>query len=188
MTAQNESPRPQLGEAFAELRPALLRHCYRMLGSFEEAEDVVQDVLLRAWRARDTYAGDAPLSHWLMRIATNACLNMLARERPRALPQFARGPAAAGTPIEELEAATWVTPGPDARMFPDPSRTAEAREDVALAFIALLQRLPPNQRAGLLLKGVVGWMRFEDGSLAEATNFIGGHYLGGFDLPPALPR
>ena len=321
MIEQNGSltPAPELGDAFAEHRPALLRHCYRMLGSFEEAEDVVQDVLLRAWRSRDTYAGDAPLPHWLMRIATNACLNVLARERPRALPQLDRGPAAAGTPIEALEAATWVTPGPDARLFPDPARAAEAREEVALAFIALLQRLPPKQRAVLLLKDVVGWsaeeiasalgltvssansalhraretvaarprgpiedpspevlgayvrswetrdleslvallrkdvvfampphatwfrgadavraflqtprfaafwsrglrtthtranglpavawyaagpqgihrlhsiqvMRFEDGSLAEATNFIGAHYLGGFDLPATLPR
>jgi RNA polymerase sigma-70 factor (ECF subfamily) len=148
---------PELGEAFAELRPELLRHCYRMLGSFEEAEDVVQEVLLRAWRARDSYAGDAPLSHWLMRIATNACLNALTRGRTRALPQLARGPVAADAPIETLEAADWVTPAPDARLFPDPARAAEAREQVALAFIALLQRLPPKQRAVLLLKDVVGW-------------------------------
>ncbi len=85
MIADDKTSLPELGDAFAELRPDLLRHCYRMLGSFEEAEDVVQDVLLRAWRARDTYAGDAPLSHWLMRIATNACLNALTRGRTRAL-------------------------------------------------------------------------------------------------------
>ena len=91
-----------------------------MLGSFEEAEDVVQDVLLRAWRARDTYAGDAPLAHWLMRIATNACLNALTRGRPRALPQLDRDPARRRS--MELEAATWVTPAPDARLFPDPAR------------------------------------------------------------------
>src|SRR5678815_188061 len=78
----DDNPGPAvLGETFAEHRPALLRHCYRMLGSFEEAEDVVQEVLLRAWRSRDTYAGDAPLAHWLMRIATNACLNALTRSR-----------------------------------------------------------------------------------------------------------
>jgi RNA polymerase sigma-70 factor (ECF subfamily) len=143
-----------LGDAYAEHRPALLRHCYRMLGSFEEAEDVVQEVLMRAWRSRATYVGDAPLGHWLMRIATNACLNALTRGRARALPQLDREPAG---PLEELEAATWVTPAPDARLFPDPARAAEAREQVALAFIALLQRLPPKQRAVLLLKDVVGW-------------------------------
>src|SRR4051795_12012370 len=118
MSAEEDPRAAELGDNFAEHRPALLRHCYRMLGSFEEAEDVVQDVLLRAWRSRDTYAADAPLSHWLMRIATNACLNRLPRERPRALPQLEGSPAAADAVIEEFEAATWITPAPDARMFP----------------------------------------------------------------------
>src|SRR6266496_2088976 len=117
-----EDPRPaELGDNFAEHRPALLRHCYRMLGAFDEAEDVVQDVLLRAWRSRDTYAGDAPIPHWLMRIATNACLNALTRGRPRALPQLDREPDA---PLAEQEASAWVTPAPDARLFPDPARAA----------------------------------------------------------------
>ena len=70
---------------FATHRPDLLRHCYRMLGSFADAEDIVQDVLLNAWKARESYAGDAPVGHWLMRIATNACLNELARRRRRGL-------------------------------------------------------------------------------------------------------
>src|SRR3954451_15699194 len=139
MSAEEDPRAAELGDNFAEHRPALLRHCYRMLGSFEEAEDVVQDVLLRAWRARTTYAADAPLSHWLMRIATNACLTFLTRERPRSLPQLDGRPAIVGMPIEELEAATWITPAPDAQLFPDPARAAEAREDVSLAFIALLQ-------------------------------------------------
>src|SRR5215468_4733233 len=158
-----------LGDTFAEHRPALLRHCYRMLGAFEEAEDVVQDVLLRAWRARDSYAGDAPLEHWLMRIATNACLNVLTRDRPRALPQLDRDPTAPGAALQELEAATWVTPAPDARLFPDPARAAEAREQVALAFVALLQRLPPKQRAVLLLKDVVGWSAEEIAAALDLT-------------------
>jgi RNA polymerase sigma-70 factor (ECF subfamily) len=128
-----------------------------MLGSFADAEDLVQTVLLKAWRARSTYAGDAPLLHWLMRIATNACLSELARRGARGLPQLDRDPAQVGAPIEELEAATWVTPAPDAQLFPNPDRALEAREDVAIAFIALLQRLPPKQRAVLLLKDVVGW-------------------------------
>jgi len=160
---------PELGGELDEHRPALLRHCYRMLGSFEEAEDVVQEVLLRAWRSRDTYAGDAPVAHWLMRIATNACLNALTRGRARALPQVDRDAATLETPLGELEAATWVTPAPDARLFPDPARAAEAREEVALAFIALLQRLPPKQRAVLLLKDVVGWSAEEIAAALELT-------------------
>ena len=169
MSAGDKSSLPVPGEEFAEHRPALLRHCYRMMGSFEEAEDVVQDVLLRAWRSRETYAGDAPLAHWLMRIATNACLNALTRGRARALPQLDRAAGALGTPMEELEAATWVTPAPDARLFPDPARAAEAREQVALAFIALLQRLPPKQRAALLLKDVVGWSAEEIAAALDLT-------------------
>jgi RNA polymerase sigma-70 factor (ECF subfamily) len=169
MSTGDKSSLPELGEAFAELRPALLRHCYRMLGSFEEAEDTAQDVLVRAWRSRDTYAGDAPLAHWLMRIATNACLNVLTRGRPRALPQLDRDPIAPGAALQELEAATWVTPAPDARLFPDPARVAEAREQVALAFVALLQRLPPKQRAVLLLKDVVGWSAEEIAAALELT-------------------
>ena len=166
MSAGDHPEAAVLGDTFAEHRPALLRHCYRMLGSFEEAEDVVQDVLLRAWRSRDSYAGDAPVAHWLMRIATNACLNALTRSRPRALPQLDREPDA---PLAEREVATWVTPAPDARLFPDPARAAEAREEVALAFIALLQRLPPKQRAVLLLKDVVGWPAEEIASALTLT-------------------
>jgi len=160
---------PELPAAFGEHRPALLRHCYRMLGSFEEAEDVVQEVLLRAWRSRETYAADAPLEHWLMRIATNACLNVLTRDRPRALPQLDRPPAGADAGFETAEAAAWVTPAPDARLFPDPGRAAEARESVALAFVALLQRLPPKPRAVLLLKDVLGWPAEEIAGALELT-------------------
>jgi RNA polymerase sigma-70 factor (ECF subfamily) len=165
MTAE-DVPSAEVRDAFARHRPDLLRHCYRMLGSFAEAEDLVQDVLLRAWRARATYAGDAPLSHWLMRIATNACLTALARRRSRGLPQLE---LPAGHPLEELEAATWITPAPDAKLFPDPAAAAEAREEVALAFIALLQRLPPRQRAVLLLKDVVGWSSDEIAAALDLT-------------------
>jgi len=170
MSANANASTAELGDTFAELRPALLRHCYRMLGSFEEAEDLVQDVLLRAWRSRETYAGDAPLPHWLMRIATNACLNALTRGRSRQLPQLDHAPVAEGTALRELEAATWVTPAPDARLLPqDPARAAELREEVALAFVALLQRLPPKQRAVLLLKDVVGWPAEEIATALELT-------------------
>src|SRR5262249_45464120 len=106
------------------------------------------------------------LGHWLMRIATNTCLTELSRRRRRELPQLDRTP---GAPLEELEAATWITPAPDARLYPDAGAVAEAREEVALAFIALLQRLPPRQRAALLLKDVVGWSAEEIASALSLT-------------------
>jgi RNA polymerase sigma-70 factor (ECF subfamily) len=158
-------------EAIAAHRADLLRHCYRMLGSFADAEDVVQDVLLRAWKARDSYQGDAPVGHWLMRIATNTCLNELARQRRRGWPQLDREPGGASDrpeEIERLEIADWLSPAPDCQLF-SPSEPLEARESVALAFLALLQRLPPQQRAVLLLKDVVGWSSEEIASALDLS-------------------
>ncbi len=156
-------------ETLVAHRPDLLRHCYRMLGSFADAEDIVQDVLLKALKARESYAGDAPVGHWLMRIATNACLNELARKRRRGLPQTERAPSSGVAAIDELEIADWITPAPDGRLFPAPAQVLEARESVALAFLALLQRLPPRQRAVLLLKDVVGWTAEEIAAALELT-------------------
>lgn len=169
MTTPEETSWAAFHDAFAQHRADLLRHCYRMLGTFADAEDQVQQVLLEAWRARASYAADAPLLHWLMRIATNECLNALARRRRLGLPQIDVAPAAVGTPIEEREATSWVTPGPDARLFSNPERVAEEREEVALAFLALLQRLPPRQRAALLLKDVLGWSAEEIAATLDTT-------------------
>lgn len=135
--------------ALAAQRPALLRHCYRMLGSFAEAEDVVQDSSERAWKARASYRGNAPFERWLFTIATNGCLNALARRRRIGLPQFEAEPAGSDYVLGELEPSRFVTPAADAQLFPDPETTTESREMVALAFVALLQRLPPRQRAAL---------------------------------------
>jgi len=146
-----------LQAATAEHRSLLLRHCYRMLGSWAEAEDLVQDALERAWRARDQYRGEASLKHWLLRIATNTCLNALSQRRARSLPQFDEPPARADFPFLDPEPERFVTPAPDARLYPDPETQTESRESVALAFVALLQRVPPRQRAALLLKDVLGW-------------------------------
>lgn len=153
----------------AGYRPELLRHCYRMLGSFADAEDLVQDVLLKAWHARASYAGQAPLSHWLMRIATNACLNELATRRRRGLPQIDTPAAPTNAPIEPREAREWVTPAPDAALLPGPAQAVEERETVALAFVALLQRLPARQRAVLLLKDVLGWSAAEVATALELS-------------------
>jgi RNA polymerase sigma-70 factor, ECF subfamily len=164
-----ETPSVEFTTAFTEHRPELLRHCYRMLGSFADAEDLVQDTLLKAWRARASYAGDAPILHWLMRIATNACLNALSRGHRRQLPQLDHGSADENTALEKLEPSLWVTPAPDTAFFRSPDEAVEAREAVAIAFIALLQRLPPRQRAVLLLKDVVGWPADEIAAALELT-------------------
>jgi RNA polymerase sigma-70 factor, ECF subfamily len=149
-----------LQAALAQHRPALLRHCYRMLGSFAEAEDLVQDALERAWKARASYRGDAPIERWLFTIATNACLNALTRRRRRrSLPQLDGEPA--GTDFDlafgQLEPSRFITPAADGRLFPDPAEASESRETIALAFLALLQRVPAKQRAALLMKDVLGW-------------------------------
>jgi RNA polymerase sigma-70 factor (ECF subfamily) len=136
-----------------------------MVGSHAEAEDLVQDALERAWKARESYRGEAPLRRWLFTIATNTCLNALARRRRLSLPQLDRGPSAGDFVPGEVEPERYITPAPDARLFPGPEELSESRESVALAFIALLQRVPPKQRAALLMKDVLGWPAEE---IAEA--------------------
>lgn len=157
--------------ALAAHRPELLRHCYRMLGSFQDAEETLQDALTSAWKARESFSGAAPLRHWLFRIATNACLNAKKANRRRALPERLRPASPAETAPGELGSPDeWVTPAPDTALFAgttssDAAQVLENREGVALAFVALLQQLPPKQRAALLLKDVVGFATEE---IAEA--------------------
>lgn len=158
-----------LQAATAEHRSLLLRHCYRMLGSWAEAEDLVQDALERAWKARDEYRGEAAPKNWLLRIATNACLNALSQRRARSLPQFDEPPARPDFPFLDAEPERFVTPAPDARLYPDPETQSESRESVALAFVALLQRVPPRQRAALLLKDVLGWSAEEIAETLELS-------------------
>src|SRR5215467_8699856 len=169
MPSRSYTPSTEFLDAFARHRPELLRHCYRMLGSYADAEDLVQDVLLKAWEARSSFSNAVPLSHWLMRIATNTCLTALARRKARGLPQFDRPSVPEGVALGRVEETEWVTPAPDAKLFASPDDVAEAREDVAIAFIALLQRLPPKQRAVLLLKDVVGWASEEIASALDLT-------------------
>ncbi len=160
---------PDLQALLVQHRPELLRHCYRMMGSFADAEDLTQDALLKAWEARESFKGEGPLRHWLLTIATHTCLNALAQRKRRELPQAERPPAPRGTPPEELESSRWLTPAPDARLFPDPHQAAERRETVALAFLAALQRLPARQRAVLLLKDVLGLSAEEIAAALELT-------------------
>jgi RNA polymerase sigma-70 factor, ECF subfamily len=160
---------PDLEAAIAEHRSALLRHCYRMMGSYTEAEDLVQEALERAWSGRAGYRGEAPLKRWLYTIATNTCLNALARRKRLVLPQLEAEPAGTDFTIDELEAERFITPAPDARLFPDPEQSCEARQTVALAFVALLQRVPPKQRAALVLKDVLGWSAAEIADALELS-------------------
>ena len=146
----------ELESALEQYRRELTGYCYRMLGSPFEAEDAVQETMLRAWRGLDRFEGRAALKSWLYRIATNVCLDTLAGKERRILP-IDLGPAQ--TPvIENLNAcaeATWVMPAPD------PADAAESRETIRLAFVAALQHLPAKQRASLILCEVLHWQASE---------------------------
>jgi len=144
-------------------------HCYRMLGSFDEAEDHVQEVLLRAWRSREGFQGRSTSRTWLYRIATNACLDTLRRDARRAVPA---APAGSGPSVAAMP---WLQPYPDALLEelavdqPGPEAVAVSRETMSLAFLAAIQLLPPRQRAVLILRDVVSWPAAEVAALLEAS-------------------
>ena len=144
-------------------------HCYRMLGSFDEAEDHVQEVFLRAWRSRDCFEGRSSPRTWLYRVATNACLDTLRRDARRAVPRptAGRGPSVAAMP--------WVQPYPDslldelAAAQPGPESVAVSSETISLAFLAAIQLLPPRQRAVLILRDVASWPAAEVAGLLDMS-------------------
>src|SRR5215217_1622959 len=156
-------------------RSELQAHCYRMLGSVHDAEDALQDALLRAWRGLARFEGRSSLRAWLYRIATNTCLDVVARRPKRVLP-IDYGPSGdphAG-PGEPLVESVWVEPYPDERLgVPDglaaPEASVEQRESVELAFIAALQLLPPRQRAVLILREVLGFSAREVAETLDST-------------------
>ncbi|TVL92485.1 sigma-70 family RNA polymerase sigma factor [Streptomyces sp. SAJ15] len=154
-------------------RVELTGYCYRMLGSPFEAEDAVQETMVRAWRSFGTFEGRAALRSWLYRIATNVCLDMLGGSRRRARPMDLSSPVSHGVPLPEtLPEATWISPVPDGRVVPeggDPAEVAVARESVRLAFVAALQHLPPRQRAVLILREVLAWRASEVAELLGTT-------------------
>jgi len=153
--------------AVAERHRRELRvHCYRMLGSFDEAEDVVQETFLRAWKAIDAFEGRSSLRAWLYRIATNACLDFLDGRAARVLPQDLRPPSDAGVGLPPRTDIPWLQPFPD-RLAPDD--TAVERETIELAFLAAIQHLPPRQRAALLLRDVLGWRPGEIADVLEGS-------------------
>ena len=164
----------ELESALERHRPELTAYAYRMLGSTFEAEDAVQEALLRAWKGYESFEGRAALRSWLYRITTNVCLDMLNGSQRRARPMDL-GPSQAaeisllGDPLPEV---TWIEPLPDARVTPaggDPAEVAELRDSIRLAFVAALQHLPPLQRAVLILREVLRWKATEVAELLETS-------------------
>ncbi|KAB1923826.1 sigma-70 family RNA polymerase sigma factor [Micromonospora sp. ALFpr18c] len=148
-TALSEVDEPAFSGLAARHRRELHVHCYRMLGSFEDAEDTVQETFLRAWRRRETFEGRSTFRAWLYRIATNACLDLLAKRRPK--------PASGGE-------VRWLQPYPDRLLdelpagdASEPETVAVARETIELAYLVAVQHLAPRPRAVLILRDVLGW-------------------------------
>ena len=165
-------------EEFAQLtdsfRPELLAYCYRMLGSVHDAEDQVQETLLRAWRSAGDFEGRASLRTWLYRIATNACLRAIENRKRRPLPSGfgAPGEDPQAPPAPDAPEVPWLQPIPDALFAPgvaDPAATVTKRESMRLALIAALQYLPARQRAVLILRDVLDWRAAEVAALLDTT-------------------
>jgi RNA polymerase sigma-70 factor (ECF subfamily) len=164
----------ELQDLLEQHRVELTAYAYRMLGSAFEAEDAVQETLLRAWKGFDGFEGRAALRSWLYRIATNVCLDMLSGRARRARPMDL-GPAGTaeerllGEPLPEV---TWIEPIPDGQALPaggDPAEVAASRETIRLAFVAALQHLPARQRAVLILREVLRWKASEVAELLETS-------------------
>ncbi|MEV6429740.1 sigma-70 family RNA polymerase sigma factor [Nocardia sp. NPDC051463] len=157
----------------AQYRRELLAHCYRMVGSVDDAEDLVQETMLRAWRGYREFEGRASMRTWLYRIATNACLNALQHSSRRVLPSGLSGPSDDPETVPLLSSEIpWLQPMPDVRIEPessDPAAIVAAREGMRLALIAVWQYLPPRQRAVLILRDVLRWKASEVAELLEVS-------------------
>jgi RNA polymerase sigma-70 factor (ECF subfamily) len=160
-------------EQLEQYRRELVGYCYRMLGSVHEAEDAVQDTMLRAWRALATFEDRAGLRPWLYRIATNVSIDMMKGRSRRALPMYVTPVGTSDGRLDQRRPdASWIQPAPDALVLPsggDPADHAVSRESVRLAFIAALQHLPPRQRAVLILRDVLSWRAAEVAVLLETS-------------------
>jgi RNA polymerase sigma-70 factor (ECF subfamily) len=154
---------------FEQHRRELTAYCYRMLGSPFEAEDAVQDTLLRAWRSADRFQGRSSVRSWLYRIATNVCLDMISGRERRARPMDLGPARPVDGPIGDiLPEVTWLEPAPDA-LIADPADVAASRETIRLAFMAALQHLPARQRAVLILCEVLRWKASEVAELLDTS-------------------
>jgi RNA polymerase sigma-70 factor (ECF subfamily) len=154
-------------------RRELTGYCYRMLGSGFEAEDAVQETLVRAWRGIDSFEGRSALRSWLYRIATNVCLDMLNGPQRRARPMDMGPSSTAESPLGPvIPEHAWVQPIKDSRVLPsdgDPAELAASRDSIRLAFVAALQHLPPKQRAVLILREVLRWQATEVAELLDTS-------------------
>ncbi|MFE9422585.1 sigma-70 family RNA polymerase sigma factor [Kitasatospora sp. NPDC006697] len=161
--------RGDVAERLEPFRRELTGYCYRMLGSAFEAEDAVQETMVRAWSKFDGFEGRSGLRTWLYRIATNVCLDMVPAAQRRARPMDLGAPGSAVAPdLGQLEERIWVGPVPDGRVLAgDPAEVAVGRETIRLAFVAALQKLPARQRAVLILREVLAW------SAAETAELLG---------------
>jgi RNA polymerase sigma-70 factor (ECF subfamily) len=156
-------------------RAELRVHCYRMLGSLDEAEDLVQETFLRAWRHREAFQGRSTFRAWLYRIATNACLDALEHRDRRVLPHHLADPSDPGVAPRPRTDVAWLQPFPDRLWEPaapadtQPEAMAVSRETIELAFLAAIQHLPPRQRAVLILRDVLGWPALQTAALLETS-------------------
>ena len=163
---------PVVSDLLEQHRKELTAYCYRMLGSTFEAQDAVQETMLRAWRAYDSFEGRSALRSWLYRIATNVCLDISGGQERRVRPIDLSDPRSADTALPDpLPEATWIQPVPDDQVVAqgDPAEVAEQRDSIRLAFIAALQHLPPRQRAVLILREVLRWKASEVAELLETS-------------------
>lgn len=160
-------------EQLEQYRTELRGYCYRMLGSAFDADDAVQEALVKAWQGFDRFEGRASVRSWLYRIATNVCLDTLRSRERRALPMDLSMPVPATTPPgNPLPEATWIEPMPDQDVVPleaDPAQRAVFADSVRLAFIAVLQTLPARQRAVLILREVLCWQAAEVAELLDTS-------------------
>jgi RNA polymerase sigma-70 factor, ECF subfamily len=153
-----------------QLRPELTGYCYRMLGSTFDADDAVQDTIVRAWQAMPEFEGRSSLRSWVYRIATNVCLDALRGRKRRAMPMDMSGPVSSSAPLPDtLPHEVFVEPVPDTAITRDPADAAIRQESVRLAFIAALQHLPPKQRAVLILREVLNWQATEVADLLDTS-------------------